>query len=185
MKHSSFWQRLVLSGKPSKWRIMKSLKKIMFSLATFALFTSASSAFAVEKITCQSANNALPNWTNTYYDRSVTYPRGATLINNGPISFEYRHQQSLRIKRPTATGAGIIPGVSMYWRLSTDDPTTRRAINTLPGYKRTAKVGEGTSVARGDLYLSIPNTKGTYFIYYKFITERCDVTTGVWKMIVN
>ena len=140
--------------------------KASFLFVAIALLSSVSSASAQS---CYTTLNA----ANTYFDQSISYPAGATL--NGPLSYQYSFPTNNRIK----TG-----GISMFWRLSTDGATVQRAITTLPGYKSFTKTGEGTYLGKGSLSLNIPTTKGTYFLYYKFQTQRGDASTAIQRMSV-
>lgn len=144
---------------------MKSLKKIFLLLALTGLLASSASAQA-----CYTTFSG----ANTYFDAQASYP--ANVAFTSPFVYSMTFPVNNRIK----TG-----GITMHWRYSTDAVTVQRAITTIPGYKTFTKSGEGTASGKGNLYMNKFTKKGTYFISYKFATQRGDVLTAIYKITIT
>ena len=143
---------------------MKSLKKIFVVVALIGLFASNVSAQA-----CYTTFNG----NNAYFDAAASYPVNVSFTS--PFTYTMTMPTNNRV---------VAGGISMHWRYSTDAVTVQRAINTIPGYKNFTKSGEGTNRGVGNLYMNKFTTKGTYFISYKFKTQRGDVLTAIYKITI-
>lgn len=143
---------------------MKSLKKIFVVVALIGLFASTVSAQ-----TCYTTFNG----QNTYFDAAASYPVNVSFTS--PFVYTMTMPTNNRI---------VAGGISMHWRYSTDAATVQRAINTIPGYSNFTKTGEGTAQGKGNLYMSKFTVRGTYFISYKFKTQRGDVLTAIYKITI-
>lgn len=145
---------------------MNKIKKFILLTAFFGLFLSINSQVYAQ--TCYSTFTG----SNSYYDSSASY-RLNTLIN--PLSYSMTFPINNKIKSG---------GITMHWRYSTDTSSTQRAISTIPGYRSFTKTGEGTNIGRGNLSF-LTTTKATYYISYKFSSQRGDVLSGIWRVVVN